>query len=60
MHTGAKSAHGAQAGKPAKFELEGNKWVVENQVGPKEIEIKETEPRHTVYIYHCTNVVVKV
>jgi len=57
---GAKSAIGVQAGKPVRLELEGNKWVIENQQGPKEIEIKETEPKQTVYIYHCSNVVVKI
>lgn len=45
---------------PPKFALEGNKWVVENQVGNKSIVISETEPRHTVYIYKCTNSVVVV
>jgi len=46
--------------KPPKFALEGNKWCVENIVGPKEIEIKETETRQTVYIFKCKDVVVKV
>ncbi|PRP88631.1 hypothetical protein PROFUN_03042 [Planoprotostelium fungivorum] len=46
--------------KPPKFSLEGNKWVVEYQVGNKSLVISETEPKHTVYIYKCQNSVIKV
>jgi len=46
--------------KPPKFALDGNKWCVENTVGPKEIAITETEPKQTVYIYHCSNIFVKI
>lgn len=45
---------------PPKLALEGNKWVIENQVGNKSIVISETEPKQTVYIYKCTNSVVVV
>jgi len=58
----AKPAVGAGAQKKGtpKFELVGNKWIVEWQDGKKDIEIKETEPKQTVYIYKCDNSVVKV
>jgi len=45
--------------KPPKFALEGNKWVVENQVDNK-IEITETEAKQVVYIYGCVNTTVLV
>ena len=41
--------------KPPKCELEGNKWVVEHQVNNQSLVISETEIRHVVYIYGCTN-----
>lgn len=41
--------------KPPKFSLEGNKWVVENQVNNKNIQITETETKQTVYIFGCVN-----
>jgi len=56
---GAKEC-GVVAGKEGHVKLDGNKWLVENQQGPKEIELKETEPKQTVYIHHCEDVVVKV
>jgi len=46
--------------KPPKFALEGNKWVVENQVGNKEIVIDNPEPRQTVYIYKCDDSVIQI
>jgi adenylyl cyclase-associated protein len=45
--------------RPPKFELEGNKWVVENQINAT-IEIKETELRHVVYIYNCVGSTITV
>lgn len=42
------------------FELQGNKWVVEYHNGNKEIVIKETEVKHTVYLYRLENCVVKI
>jgi len=46
--------------KPAKFSLEGNKWVVENQSGNRDIVISETEPKQTVYIFGCVNSTIQV
>jgi len=42
-----------------KFELQGNKWVVEWQDGAT-IDITETEVRHTVYVYKSERTVVKI
>jgi len=50
---------GPKKGTP-KFELQGNKWVVEFQDGNKSIEINETEPKQSVYIYKSDNSVVKI
>ena len=58
--TRAVPAPKAKKAGPPKLALEGNKWVIENQVGNKSIVISETEPKHTVYIYKCTNSVVVV
>eukprot|EP00296_Roombia_truncata_P001098 JP436820.1.p1 GENE.JP436820.1~~JP436820.1.p1 ORF type:complete len:206 (+),score=107.71 JP436820.1:1-618(+) len=38
---------------PPVFELDGNKWKVENQVENPGIEISETEVKQTVYAYKC-------
>lgn len=54
---GAKA--GPKRGTP-KFELQGNKWVVEFQDGSIPIEINETEPKQAIYIYKCDNTVVKI
>ncbi|KAJ1908644.1 suppressor of rasval19 [Tieghemiomyces parasiticus] len=44
---------------PPKFQLEGNKWVVENyESGQLTIEI--TDMRQFVYIYNCQNLTVQV
>eukprot|EP01088_Endostelium_zonatum_P000873 TRINITY_DN11133_c0_g1_i1.p1 TRINITY_DN11133_c0_g1~~TRINITY_DN11133_c0_g1_i1.p1 ORF type:complete len:499 (+),score=160.06 TRINITY_DN11133_c0_g1_i1:82-1578(+) len=53
-------AKAAAVTKPPRMELEGNKWVVEWQNGNKNIEIKDTETRQTVYIYKCENSVVRI
>jgi len=45
--------------KPPKFELQGNKWVVEYQDGAN-IEIEPKEPKNTVYIFKCRNTTVQV
>jgi adenylyl cyclase-associated protein len=42
------------------FELQGNKWVVEWQENGANINITDTEPKHTVYVYKCENTVVKI
>jgi len=46
--------------KPPKLALEGNKWVVEYQVGNKQVVIDQTEAKHTVYIYKCKDSVVQI
>lgn len=43
-----------------KFALVGAKWVVEFQDDNKELIIKDTEPKQTVYIYKCDNSVVQI
>jgi len=45
---------------PAKFSLEGNKWVVENQDDNANLVIADTEPKHTVYIYKVDRSVVVI
>ncbi|KAL5962464.1 Adenylyl cyclase-associated protein 1 [Taenia solium] len=44
----------------SKLELVGNKWVVENQVGKREIVIHVKEKKETVYIFKCVDSVVHV
>jgi len=56
---GPKKASQAPS-RPPKFALEGAKWVVEFQVGNRELIIDAPEPRHTVYIYKCEDSVVQV
>jgi adenylyl cyclase-associated protein len=46
--------------KPAKLALEGNKWVIENQVNNKEIILSDTEVKQTVYIYKCKGSVIQI
>jgi adenylyl cyclase-associated protein len=45
---------------PPKFELDGAKWKIENQVGNKNIVIENPETRHTVYIYKCFDSVIQI
>merc|ERR1711974_37236 len=45
---------------PPKLTLEGNKWLVEYQVSNKSIVISDTQPKHSIYIYKCTDSVVQV
>jgi adenylyl cyclase-associated protein len=54
------SAKNAAPKKPPKFALEGNKWLVEHQVGNREIVINDTEPKQTVYIFKCSNSTVQI
>jgi len=56
----SSTAKAAAPAKPPKLALEGNKWVVENHVGNREIVIDNTEARQTVYIYKCDNSVVQI
>jgi len=57
----AAPARGAPVKKGTpKFALQGAKWVVEFQDNNKELIIKETEPKQTVYIYKCDNSVIQI
>ncbi len=40
--------------------MEGNKWIVEYQTDKSDLRITETEMKHTIYIYKCTNSTVTV
>jgi len=56
--TEKKPAAGQKKGVP-KFELNGNKWLVEWQDGAT-IEIKDVEMKQTVFIYKCEKTTVRV
>ncbi len=58
--TTTPSAKAQTPSKPPKFALEGNKWVVEYQVGNRNIVIENPETKHTVYIYRCKQSTVQV
>ncbi|XP_076918588.1 cyclase-associated protein 1-like [Bidens hawaiensis] len=46
---------------PPKFELVmGRKWVVENQIGAKDLSIDDCDPKQTVYIFGCKDSVLQV
>jgi adenylyl cyclase-associated protein len=45
---------------PSKLALEGNKWIVENFVGNRNIVIDRVELRHSMYIFNCTDCVIHV
>lgn len=45
---------------PAKTELSGKKWEVQNHQGNQTILIDQTEMNHSVYIYRCADSVVQV
>ncbi|KAG6417540.1 hypothetical protein SASPL_119723 [Salvia splendens] len=46
---------------PPKFELQlGRKWVVENQIGQKELVIDDCDAKQTIYVYGCQNSVLQV
>ncbi|PSC76207.1 dipeptidyl aminopeptidase acylaminoacyl peptidase [Micractinium conductrix] len=54
-------ARGKAPPRPPRLECEqGRKWVVENQVGNRDIIIENTEPRQTVYIFNCSNSTIRV
>jgi adenylyl cyclase-associated protein len=42
------------------LELQGKKWVVEHQVGNKNVVISETNMKHVVYIYKCVDSTVQI
>ncbi|ORX85220.1 hypothetical protein K493DRAFT_326761 [Basidiobolus meristosporus CBS 931.73] len=46
--------------KPAKFQLDGNKWIIENQINNQQLIIDQTETRQSVYIYGCEGSTIQV
>lgn len=57
----SKSASSAAKVGPPKLELVmGRKWVVENQIGVKDLSIDECDPRQTVYIFGCKDSVLQI
>jgi len=57
-HESSKKA--AAPAKPPKFSLEGTKWVIEHQIGNKELVIQDTESKQTVYIFKCKDSVIQI
>ncbi|CAI0377320.1 unnamed protein product [Linum tenue] len=46
---------------PPKFELQmGRKWVVENQIGQKNLVISECDSKQSVYMYGCKDSVLQI
>ncbi|KAL8255325.1 hypothetical protein R6Q59_033546 [Mikania micrantha] len=46
---------------PPKFELvTGRKWIVEYQIGKKDLSIDECDPRQTVYIFGCKDSILQI
>ncbi|KAJ9537909.1 hypothetical protein OSB04_030642 [Centaurea solstitialis] len=46
---------------PPKFELQmGRKWVVENQIGKKDLSIDKCDSKQTVYIFGCKDSVIQI
>ncbi|KAI3922340.1 hypothetical protein MKX01_006029 [Papaver californicum] len=46
---------------PAKFELQmGRKWIVENQVGRKDLVIEECDSKQSVYVFGCKDSVLQI
>lgn len=48
------------AKKPAKKELDGNKWTIENFENDREIVIDGTEISHTINVFSCKNSVIQI
>ncbi|KAM0011129.1 putative cyclase-associated protein CAP/septum formation inhibitor MinC [Helianthus debilis subsp. tardiflorus] len=58
VHTSAPSA--SKVG-PPKLELQmGRKWVVENQIGKKDLLIDKCDSKQTVYIFGCKDSVLQI
>ncbi|CAN1255731.1 Cyclase-associated protein 1 [Linum perenne] len=56
----SSSSLGSKAG-PPKFELQmGRKWVVENQIGNKNLAISECDSKQSVYMFGCKNSVLQI
>ena len=59
---GAAAAGGPKAAAPVKtpvLKLDGSKWLCEHQVKQAGLSI-EREPKHTVYVYQCSDSVLEV
>jgi len=48
------------ASKPPKLALEGNKWIIEYQKQNRQIVLSDTEPKHTIYIYKCSDSTIQI
>lgn len=46
--------------KPPKFVFEGKKWVVEYQIGQKELKIDQVEMNHVVYLFGCKDSTIQI
>ncbi|XP_054158132.1 adenylyl cyclase-associated protein 1-like [Oppia nitens] len=49
-----------QARMPPKFELEGKKWMIENQIGQKNLIIENAEMNQSINVYKCEDCVLQV
>ncbi|GLT42779.1 hypothetical protein SLA2020_167630 [Shorea laevis] len=59
--TGARSSPSFSKTGPPKLELQmGRKWVVENQIGKKDLVINDCDAKQTVYIYGCKDSVLQI
>ncbi|CAG7730334.1 unnamed protein product [Allacma fusca] len=54
------SAPKAPTVKPPKLILEGKKWVVEHQIGQKELKIENVEMNQVVYMFGCKNSTIQI
>ncbi|ORZ31027.1 adenylate cyclase associated N terminal-domain-containing protein [Catenaria anguillulae PL171] len=54
------AAPAAKVVKPPKFELQGNKWVIENYVGKRDLIVEDTNIKTVVYVFGCTDCAVQV
>jgi adenylyl cyclase-associated protein len=52
--TAPKYGGAAAAKKPPKLELQNKKWVVEYQENQRALEISDTNPKQSVYVFRCT------
>lgn len=46
--------------KPPKFLLDGKKWVVENQIGNKDLKIDSVEMNQVIYMFACKDSTIQV
>lgn len=43
-----------------RFELEGNKWFIEHQIGNRSLVVNDTAMKQIIYVYKCTDCTVQV